>query len=240
MSMSDINWRVSLAELIGVFLFVFIGAGTVMVTGAMTGGDMTMARLLVIALAHGLTIAILVAAIGHISGGHINPAVTFAAMLTKRVSMMQGVATILAQLVGAVLAAFALGSLFSTGSSGGGIGEGAGSLGAHALGPGVDAIEGVLMEILLTVLLVLVIFGAAMDKRGAGAIAPLAIGFAVAVDHLLGVGITGASMNPARSFGPALIAGAWDNHWVYWVGPLVGAAIAGYGYRYVFQGNKND
>ena len=66
------------------------------------------------------------------------------------------------------------------------------------------------------------------------------IGLAVAVDHLLGVGVTGASMNPARSFGPALIAGFWDNHWVYWVGPLVGAAIAGYGYRYLFQGNKND
>ena len=239
MSMSDINWRVSAAELIAVFLFVFIGAGTVMVSGAMTGGDMTMARLLVIALAHGLTITILVAAIGHISGGHINPAVTFAAMLTKRVTMMQGIATIVAQLVGAVLAAVVLGSLFST-ASGGGIGEGAGSLGAHALGAGVEPLEGVLMEIILTFVLVFVIFGAAMDRRGAGVIAPLAIGLAVAVDHLLGVGVTGASMNPARSFGPALIAGAWDNHWVYWVGPAVGAAIAGFGYRYLFQGNRND
>ena len=240
MRMSDMNWRVSTAELIAVFLFVFVGAGTVMITGAMTGGaPMGMARLLVIALAHGLTIAILIAAIGHISGGHINPAVTFAAMLTKRVSITQGVATIVAQLAGAVLAALALGFLFST-ASGGGIGEGAGTLGSHALAPGLDAYKGFLMEVLLTVVLVLVIFGAAMDNRGAGVIAPLAIGFAVVVDHLLGVGITGASMNPARSFGPALIAGAWDNHWVYWAGPLVGAAIAGFGYRYVFQGNRND
>ena len=227
MSMS-INWRVSAAELIAVFLFVFIGAGTVVITGGMTGGDMTPARLLVIALAHGLTIAILVAAIGHISGGHINPAVTFAAMLTRRVAVVQGVVTIVAQLAGAVLAALVLDYLVG------------GSLGAHKLGEGFDATQGVVMEIILTIVLVLVIFGAAMDKRGAGVIAPLAIGLAVAVDHLLGVGVTGASMNPARSFGPALIAGMWDNHWVYWVGPLVGAAIAGYGYRYVFQGNKND
>ncbi len=239
MSMSDMNWRASTGELIAVFLFVFIGAGTWMVSGAMTGGDMTMARLLVIALAHGLTYAILVAAIGHISGGHINPAVTFAAMLTRRVSMMQGIVTIVAQLAGAALAALALGSLFDP-EAGGGIGKGAASLGAHALGAGVEPFEGVLMEIVLTALLVFVIFGAAMDKRGAGTIAPLAIGLAVVVDHLLGVGVTGASMNPARSFGPALIAGFWDNHWVYWVGPLAGAAIAGFGYRYLFQGNKHD
>ena len=239
MSMSDINWRVSLAELIAVFLFVFIGAGTVMITGALTGGAMSMERLLVIALAHGLTITILVAAIGHISGGHINPAVTFAAMLTKRVTMMQGLATILAQLAGAALAALVLGSLFSS-ASGGGIGEGAGTLGAHALAGGVEAWEGVLMEVILTAILVFVIFGAAMDKRGVGNVAAIAIGLAVVVDHLIGVPITGASMNPARSFGPALIAGAWDNHWVYWVGPAIGAAIAGYGYRYLFQGNKND
>ena len=228
MSMSDINWRVSLAELIAVFLFVFIGAGTVVVTGDLMGQDtLTPARLLVIALAHGLTIAILVAAIGHISGGHINPAVTFAAMLTRRVSMLQGVVTIVAQLAGAVLAALVLDYLL-------------GGVGAHGLAEGVEPLEGLVMEIILTVVLVLVIFGAAMDRRGAGTIAPLVIGLAVAVDHLLGVGVTGASMNPARSFGPALIGGMWDNHWVYWVGPLVGAAIAGYGYRYVFQGNKND
>ena len=239
MSMSDINWRVSLAELIGVFLFVFIGAGTWMITGALTGGAMSMERLLVIALAHGLTITILMAAIGHISGGHINPAVTFAAMLTKRVTMMQGVATIIAQLAGAALAALVLGSLFST-ASGGGIGEGAGTLGAHALGAGVEPLEGLLMEIILTAILVFVFFGAAMDKRGVGNVAAIVIGLAVVVDHLLGVAITGASMNPARSFGPALIAGAWDNHWVYWAGPAIGAALAGYGYRYLFQGNKND
>lgn len=238
MSMSDINWRVSLAELIGVFLFVFISAGVVMVSGAMTGGAMTLERLLVMALAHGLAIAVLYMAISHISGGHINPAVTFAAMLTKRVSMMQGVATIVAQLAGAVIAAVALGSLFSA-ALGGGLNTGtAGTLGSHVLA--TDAWKGVLMEIVLTAMVVLAYFGAGMDKRGAGATAGLAIGMAVAVSFLLGATITGGSMNPARSFGPALVGGYWTDHWVYWVGPLVGAAVAGYGYRYLFQGNRND
>ena len=238
MSMSDINWRVSLAELIGVFLFVFISAGVVMVSGAMTGGALTLERLLIMALAHGLAIAVLYMAISHISGGHINPAVTFAAMLTKRVSMIQGVVTIVAQLVGAVLAAVALGSLFSA-ALGGGLNAGtAGTLGSHVLA--TDAWKGVLMEAVLTAMVVLAYFGAGMDKRGVGASAGLAIGMAVAVSFLLGAGITGGSMNPARSFGPALVGGYWTDHWVYWVGPLVGAALAGYGYRYLFQGNQND
>ena len=238
MSMSDINWRVSAAELIGVFLFVFISAGVVMVSGAMTGGAMTVERLLVMALAHGLAIAVLYMAISHISGGHINPAVTFAAMLTKRVSMMQGVATIVAQLAGAVLAAVALGSLFSA-ALGGGLNAGtAGTLGSHVLA--TDAWKGVLMEIVLTAMVVLAYFGAGMDKRGAGSTAGLAIGMAVAVSVLLGAGITGGSMNPARSFGPALVGGYWTDHWVYWAGPLVGAAVAGFGYRWLFQGNRND
>lgn len=238
MNMKDINWRISVAELIGVFLFVFISAGVVMVSGAMTGGAMTLERLLVMALAHGLAIAVLYMAISHISGGHINPAVTFAAMLTKRVSMMQGVATIVAQLAGAVLAAVALGSLFSA-ALGGGLNAGtAGTLGSHVLA--TDAWKGVLMEIVLTAMVVLAYFGAGMDRRGVGASAGLAIGMAVAVSFLLGAGITGGSMNPARSFGPALVGGYWTDHWVYWVGPLVGAAVAGYGYRYLFQGNRND
>ncbi len=93
-------------------------------------------------------------------------------------------------------------------------------------------------EIILTFALVFVVFATAMDPKGLAHIAPLAIGFTVAVDHLVGVPMTGASMNPARSFGPALVAGAWDNHWIYWVGPLIGGAVAALVYEFVFLRNS--
>ena len=229
--MNDVNWRAALAEGIAVFLFVFLGPGVVVVVG----GAGSTSNLIAIALGHGLAIMLLVSAIGHISGGHINPAVTIAAWVTKRISMQNGIAYLVAQLVGAALGALVLGTVVV-----GSIGDGAGTLGDHALGMGIEPWEGVVIEIILTFALVLVVFGAAMDKRGVGNLAPLAIGLVIVVDHLVGVPLTGASMNPARTFGPALIAGAWDNHWVYWVGPIVGAVIAGFGYKYIFQNNSND
>ena len=90
------------------------------------------------------------------------------------------------------------------------------------------------MEVVVTFVLVFVIFATAVDPGGMGNLAPLAIGLAVLVDHLVAVPITGASMNPARSFGPALVAGEWANHWIYWVGPLLGAAMAGLVYQFAF------
>ena len=232
-SSMNIDMRSSAAELIATFFFVFLGAGSVVVTGNLLGG-MDPARLIAIALAHGLAIALLVSATAHLSGGHINPAVTFAAMLTKRISMAQGSAYIVAQLAGAALGALVLAAVLPT-AMGGGLGNGAGTLGAHALGGGVSAGQGIAIEIVLTAALVFVVFGAAMDKRGVGVAAPLAIGLVVLVDHLVGVTLTGASMNPARSFGPALMAGAWDDFWVYIVGPLAGGALAGLVYHYYFR-----
>ena len=112
------------------------------------------------------------------------------------------------------------------------------NLGAHGLGPDVTVGAGLIAEIILTFALVFVVFATAMDLKGVGHLAPLAIGFAVAVDHLIGVPVTGASMNPARSIGPALMAGAWDNHWLYWAGPLAGGAIAALVYETVFLRRK--
>lgn len=237
MASGSINWRAAAAEFLTVFLFVIIGPGVVVLTGLMTRGALDPSRLIAISVAHGLAIAVLASWVGGISGGHINPAVTFAMWITKRISYMNGVAYIVAQLVGAVAGSALLGYV-TTGFAGGGIGNGAGTLGIHGLGAGIDQTEGLIVEIVLTFTLVSVVFGAAVDKRGVGMVAPIAIGFTVLIDHLIGVPLTGASMNPARSFGPQLIsgAGAWDTHIVvYWVGPLVGAAIAALVYKWVFE-----
>src|SRR5207244_5062645 len=112
----------------------------------------------------------------------------------------------------------------------------AGNLGAHTLN--MSALSstgaGLVVEVILTFVLVFTVFATAVDKRGLGNAAPIAIGLAILIDHFVGVPLTGASMNPARSFGPALVANAWSDHWVYWVGPLLGAAMAGLLYHFVF------
>jgi MIP family channel proteins len=216
------TYKPAIAEGIGTFLFVFLGAGAVVASGG---------NLVAIAVAHGLAIAALVAATAGISGGHLNPAVTFAAWIAKKVSYKLAIQYILFQLVGGILAALLLAAVLP--GAAGALGDG--GLGAHALGKGVAAWQGLIIEIVLTLALVGVVFGAAMDPRGVGHVAPLAIGFIVLVDHLIGVPLTGASMNPARSLGPALAAGAWADHWVYWVGPLVGGGLAALLYTKVFQ-----
>ena len=108
------------------------------------------------------------------------------------------------------------------------------NLGSHALGADVSVGMGLVMEIILTFVLVFVIFGTAVDPGGAGPLAPMAIGLAVLVGHLVAVPITGASMNPARSLGPALVSGEWANHWIYWIGPLIGGGLAGLTYKFAF------
>ena len=197
-----------------------------MATGTLTNGDLTAPRLVVIALAHGFAIVLLAYATANISGGHINPAVTFAAWVTKNISTVRAVMFSLAQLAGAVAGALLLLAAIPDAADT--------NLGAHALAPGVSIGTGLVMEIVVTFALVFVIFATAVDSGGMGNLAPLAIGFAVLVDHLIAVPITGASMNPARSFGPALVAGEWTDHWIYWIAPLMGGALAGLVYQFSF------
>ena len=220
------DWREFAAEFIATMIFVFIGAGSVVVTGTMIGDGITPASLVAISLAHGMTITVLIAATSHISGGHINPAVTFAAWLVGQMDTAKGVMYVIAQLAGAVVGAYLIVAVIPDAAEG--------NLGAHGLGIGVSATGGLLAEIVLTFILVFVVFAVAIDPRGPQYLAPIAIGLAVFVDHLFGVTITGASMNPARSFGPSLVAWEWGNHWIYWVGPGVGAGLAALGYRAAF------
>jgi len=220
-------WRATLAELIATFLFVFLGAGSVIVSGGLPNGELDAARLLLIAIAHGSGIALLAYATANISGGHINPAVTFAALITKKINATRGLMFVAAQLVGAVAGAFLLLATIPDAVDT--------NLGAHALGSEVSIGMGLLMEVAITFALVFVIFATAVDPRGMGNLAPLAIGLTVLVTHLVAVPITGASMNPARSLGPALVAGEWTDQWIYWVAPLLGGAIAGLLYQFAFM-----
>ena len=216
--MTGEDYRAGFAEFIATMLFVFLGPGAVIASGiTQPGAQLTADKLLVIAAGHGLAIAVLVWASGHVSGGHINPAVTFAAWVTGKIGLQKGILYIVAQLVGAVVGSALL--AYVVGADTG--------LGRHALGAGIDPTKGIVVEIILTFALVGVVFMTAMHPRGPGNVAPLAIGLIVLVDHLVGVPLTGASMNPARSFGPAVLTGMWADHWVYWVGPLIGGALAG-------------
>jgi aquaporin TIP len=224
------TWRAALAEFIATLLFIFLGAGTVVVTGGLMKEGLTSARLVAIALAHGLAIALLVSATAKISGGHINPAVTFGAWITGKIDLAKAIMYVVAQLVGAIVGAWLLKAVIPAAAQG--------NLGAHGLGAGITVGGGLLAEIVLTFALVFVVFATAMDPKGLGHLAPAAIGLTVLVDHLFGVPVTGASMNPARSFGPAFAAGAWDNHWIFWVGPLVGGGLAALVYEFLFLRRK--
>jgi len=204
------------AEFIGTFALIFIGAGAIHLTAFPDIGQ----TLLGIALAHGLTIAVMVSATGHISGGHLNPAVTFGAMVTKRINAPLGIAYMIAQLAGAVVAAWILTQMFDPAVSA------KVHLGTPEPGHGFTPRATFFLESILTFFLVFVVFGTGMDSRGPK-IGGLAIGLTVTLDILLGGPLTGASMNPARSFGPALIGGYWTAHWAYWAGPMLGGAVAG-------------
>ena len=195
------------------------------VTGDLGEGELTPARLLTIALAFGFAVAVVVAAMGRLSGAHINPAVTVAVLITGHVSPMRGLLYIEGQLGGAAIGALLIVAVVP--------GDG-GSLGATSLGADVSSGAGLLAESILTFALVFVIFGTAVDPKGPTSLAPIAIGLTVAVDIMIGGPLTGGSMNPARSFGSALVAVEWADHWLYWVGPLIGGVLAALVYHRVY------
>jgi MIP family channel proteins len=217
-------WKAALAELIGTFALIFMGAGSIL-ADALTGGKV---GLVGIAFAHGLAIATMVSATGHLSGGHLNPAVTAGVVVAGRLPVRSGVVYLVAQLVGASLAAFFLTASFPEAV------RKSVMLGTPALAPGVTAGTGIIVEAILTFFLVFAVFGTAIDDRGPK-VGGLFIGLVIVMDILAGGALTGAAMNPARAFGPALFSGAWTNHAVYWVGPLLGGAVAGWLYHSVFR-----
>ncbi|XP_041363390.1 aquaporin-8-like isoform X2 [Gigantopelta aegis] len=224
--------RPCLAELTGACLFVFIGCMCIPHSLAKEPGKSHPALAATpIALAHGLLIASLVISFGKVSGGHFNPAVTVGVALAGHIAPLLAVFYVGMQLIGGLLGAALCRAvdtkaLFESLNGG-----------AHILPPETSAGQGILCEMLLTTLLVLTVIMGTCDGRTKSERAPLAIGFCVLVDILAGINTSGASMNPARSFGPAVAVSVynsdvWTYHYVYWVGPILGSILAGVLYRF--------
>jgi MIP family channel proteins len=209
------------AEALGTFLFFFLGAGAVVLNSGGTAG----AGLLGVALAHGLALAVLVSALGAVSGAHFNPAVTLAVFLSGRITAAHAGMYVVVQLAAGAAAALALRAVYPE------LAWGPVNIGTPAVHPEITIPAAIAIEAILTLLLVLAVFGTAIDTR-APKLGGLAIGLAVTADILMGGPLTGAAMNPARWFGPAVVSGSFDNWYVWWVGPFIGAAVAAFIYRF--------
>ncbi|XP_022864884.1 aquaporin TIP1-1-like [Olea europaea var. sylvestris] len=224
--------KAALAEFFSTLIFVFAGEGSGMAYNKLTGNAPTSpSGLVAAAVAHGFALFVAVAVSANISGGHVNPAVTFGLFLGGNVSLFRGILYIIAQLLGSVVACLLL--LFSTGGL---------ETSAFALTAGVSVWNAFVFEIVMTFGLVYTVYATAVDpKKGEiGIIAPIAIGFIVGANILAGGAFTGASMNPAVSFGPALVSFTWTHHWVYWAGPLIGGGLAGIVYEVFFVNHSHE
>jgi MIP family channel proteins len=203
------------AECFATFALVFIGAGSVVADNATGGG----VGLVGVAIAHGLVFAIMVTATMPVSGGHVNPAVTFGLWLAKKIEGPLAVMYVVAQLVGAAAGAFLLRAIFPAGAGN------ATSWGVPRIAAVITLPQAIVIEAILTMFLVAAVFGTAVSPK-APKVGGFGIGLVLTFDILAGGPFTGAAMNPARAFGPALAANDWTAQMAYWVGPLLGAAVA--------------
>ena len=220
-----------LAECIGTATLVILGCGTAMLVGcdAVNGGGYILT-----ALAFGLTIVAMAYSIGNISGCHINPAVSLGVLLSGGMSAGEFIGYVISQCVGALAGSGILALIFKLGN----VTDMTGGFGSNGLGGvGGSAIAGLVVEIVLTFIFVIAILGVTSKKANHGSFGGVVIGLTLVVVHILGIGLTGTSVNPARSFGPALVALLSGNSeplaalWVFIVGPLVGAALAAFTYK---------
>ena len=217
------SWRHFLSEFIGTFALVFVGSGAIMATRI----TQSSASLVEVALAHGLVLGVFVSALMRISG-HFNPAVTLGMLAARRIEVMMAALYVVAQVLGAVIAGYALKASFPeavfVATRGGG----------QTVALDITGGQAFILEAIATFFLFFVIFGTVVDLRGPK-IGGLAVGFVVAADILAIGPLTGASMNPARSFGPAVASGVYEAQLLYWVAPIVGGLIAALLYEYLFM-----
>lgn len=218
-------WRKLLAEFLGVLFIVFLGTGSA-VGGWDTGDQPTLFR---VAFAFGFAVAAVVEIVGHVSGGHVNPAITMALMVVRRVKILPGLLYIGFQLLGGIAGSALLHAMTPLDLQVGGMGQ-------NRLGAGLTAEQGMAVEWMTTCLLVLTVFALTDENRPEfkGSVS-LAVGVTVTVGHLFSIRYTGCGMNPARVFGPTVMTGHWDNQWAYWVGECAGGVTAALLYIAAFQ-----
>ncbi|KAI5346335.1 hypothetical protein L3X38_014214 [Prunus dulcis] len=221
--------RAAFAEFFSTLIFVFAGEGSGMAFNKLTNnGSTTPSGLVAASLAHAFALFVAVSVGANISGGHVNPAVTFGAFIGGNITLLRGILYWIAQLLGSVVACLLLN--FATGGW---------ETAAFSLSSGVSVWNALVFEIVMTFGLVYTVYATAVDpkKGNVGIVAPIAIGLIVGANILAGGAFDGASMNPAVSFGPAVVSWSWTHHWVYWAGPLIGAAIAALVYDNIFIGD---
>jgi len=227
-------WRSGVSEFFATMIFVFIGCGSVAASQAILGASsIQIPSLTLISLAHGFCIMVMVYTVGEISGGHINPAVTWATLITQKISLLRALIYWVSQLLGAMVGAGILKGLIPPTIPT--------LLGCHTLNTLLNVGQGLGAEIIFTFIFIFVVFATAISpfvgkvaplaggsEYGPGKLTPFAVGMTILILHTVGIPLTGASMNPARSFGPAVVVGGvcWNNHWIYWIGPLIGSTVA--------------
>ncbi|KAI5592935.1 hypothetical protein POPTR_004G216500v4 [Populus trichocarpa] len=223
-------FKAALAEFISTLIFVFAGQGSTMAYNKLTSNAPTSpAGLIAVALAHAFGLFVGVAVSANISGGHVNPAVTFGAFIGGNISLLRGILYWIAQLLGSTVACLLL--KYTTHHM---------TVSVFTLSPGVTVWNAFVFEIVMTFALVYTVYATAIDpKKGdVGVIAPLAIGFVLGANILVGGAFEGAALNPAVPFGPALVSWNWYHHWVYWAGPLIGGGLAGIVYELIFMSHS--
>ncbi|XP_004307558.1 PREDICTED: aquaporin TIP1-3 [Fragaria vesca subsp. vesca] len=221
--------RAAFAEFFSMLIFVFAGEGSGMAYSKLTdNGSATPSGLIAASLSHAFALFVAVSVGANISGGHVNPAVTFGAFLGGNITLLRASLYWIAQLLGSVVACLLL--KFATGGL---------ETAAFSLSSGVSIWNALVFEIVMTFGLVYTVYATAVDpkKGNVGIVAPIAIGLIVGANILAGGAFDGASMNPAVSFGPAVVSWSWTHHWVYWAGPMIGAAIAALVYDNLFIGD---
>jgi len=225
------EWRAVVAELLGTMLFVFISSAAAVATNTFTPwreddiGKFAYS-VLPIALANGLAFGSLVWSLYHLSGAHLNPAITWAALITRRVGFMRGLAYIIAQVVGGIFGALLASAATPAAYHG--------RLGSHFWNDTLSNFNGFLLEMMLTLVLVFVVFATLFDPVGLGRHSAFAIGSTVTFGFLVGWVFVGPPMNPARALGTAIVYGTYDHMWVYWLAPLTGATLAALIYTVLF------
>lgn len=217
-------WRAVLAEGLATMIFVFVGTSATVLP---LGEDLDAARILRIGITFGLLIAVLIQMFGHVSGAHMNPCVSIAMAVAMKISPVRALLYVIVQCGGGIIGSVILKSVTPDAVHD--------DLGANGVSPLLTAAEGFGCEFVYSFVLVFSIFGCTDDKRPFFGSPAMGVGLTVAVLHFAGIPYSGASMNPARSLGPAVIARAWAGHWVYWAGPIGGGSLAAIFYKYIFD-----